>query len=161
MKRLLIGLILAFGLTLSGCAQNITEQRNVPTESIKDSQQGSPSGTNQGITVNIIPFEVLRNFPTQGKQPLTERGHQVFQSNNKYIIVISSGEKKTGGYTIGVTQVEDNEGKTIITVSETSPTQGDMTTQVITYPAVAIKIGNNISPDFVVKDVKGEVFNLL
>lgn len=161
MKKLATAFIFAFGLTLSGCAQNITEQNNMPPESIKNPPQGSSTGTNQGITVNIIPFNVLDNLPPQVKLPVAKKGYQVIRSNNKYIIVISSGEKKTGGYTIKVTQVEDNEGKLIITVIETSPAQEEMTTQVITYPSVAIEIGNNISPNFVVKDVKGGVFKPL
>lgn len=158
MKKLSIGLILALCLILSGCAQNSTGHNNAPPRSIENPPQGSSTSTNQGITVNKIQFEVLKDLPPQLKQPLTKKGYQVFQSNDNYIIVICSGEKKTGGYTIKVTQVEDNEGKTIITVLETSPAQGEAATQVITYPVVAIKIGRNIAPNFLVKDLKGESF---
>ena len=160
MKKVLLGLTFAFGLILSGCAHDVTEQGKEPPRSINNSQQGQNPGPPQGITVNKIQFEVLKDLPPQVKQPLTEKGYQVIKSNDKYIIVISSGEKRTGGYSINVTQVEDNEGKTIITVNERNPVQGEITTQVITYPVVAIQIGNNISPDFVVKNSKGETFNL-
>lgn len=158
MKKLIMGFILIFGLVLSGCSQDVSDKGKEPARDISNSQQNYNTKPPQGITVNKIQFEVLKNIPSQVKQPFTEKGYQVIQNNDKYIIVIGSGEKRTGGYSISVTQVEDNEGKTIITVKETGPAQGEMTTQVITYPVVAIQIGNNISPNFVVENTKGEVF---
>jgi hypothetical protein len=61
------------------------------------------------------------------------------QDDGSYLIFIGAGEKPTGGYTIEVTSIEDNEGKTNITVKEAPPADNVKVMFVTTYPYVVVK----------------------
>jgi hypothetical protein len=117
--------------------------------------QGKP-----GLTVNDITFEVvdLNTLPDQIKDDVElyklQRGYEYWlQEDGSYLIFISAGEKSTGGYGISVEAIEDNEGKTIITVMESEPT-GEATIQVITYPYIMIK-AKGITDQFNINDQNG------
>jgi hypothetical protein len=56
-------------------------------------------------------------------------------------VILNLGEKRTGGYGIGVEKVEELPDKIVITVKEIKP-EGDMVTQAITYPYAVIKINS-------------------
>jgi hypothetical protein len=113
---------------------------------------------NQGFTVNQIAFEVV-DETTLSEQMLTEietlklsRGYYSWlQDDGSYLIFIGAGEKPTGGYTIEVTSMEDNEGKTNIFVKEAPPADNVRVMQVISYPYVIIK-ASQITDQFFVVD---------
>lgn len=122
------------------------------------------SGPPQGITTNKIPFTVLGDDAIpQDIKAFAERnqetsGYKAFEvSKNQYIVLISLGQRNTGGYGITVKLVEDIEGKTSVIVEETKPAPGSMVTQAITYPRVYIKI-QNIAPNFIIKGIDGRSF---
>jgi hypothetical protein len=72
--------------------------------------------------------------------------------------LIASGLKATGGFGIEVLLVEDNEGKTNVSVSETSPDPDAMVTQAIEYPFVLIQF-KGTTDDFSIVNQDGEAFD--
>lgn len=156
---------------ITGCSnkgENVDQIQDSPkiedTEKDKDvSDDVNDEGTNeepgnQGITVNLIDFEVI-DVSTLSEELRNDmeilklqKGYQFWkQEDGSFLIFISAGEKNTGGYGIEVESIEDNEGKTIILVKETEPAEGDMTIQVITYPFVVVK-ASGITDQFMIRD---------
>lgn len=64
-------------------------------------------------------------------------------------IVLNMGEKATGGYQIGVESAVETDKNIIITIKETIPESGEMTTQAITTPYCVVKI--NSKKEIVIK----------
>jgi hypothetical protein len=60
-------------------------------------------------------------------------------ANSNYVI-LSMGEKNTGGYSIEIEKVEETDKNIIITVKEKNPAPDAMVTQAITYPYTVVKI---------------------
>lgn len=60
-------------------------------------------------------------------------------------IGILMGQKNTGGYSLKVTDVQNNDGKTNVFVEEIWPSESDIVIQVITYPYVIIRVKGTIS----------------
>lgn len=120
-------------------------------------EESEPQSVNQGITVNKISFEVI-DITTLSEEQISEiellkaqRGYEFWQQEDgSFLILISAGEKMTGGYGIEVVSIEDNEGRTVIAVKETEP-EGDMNLQAITYPFVVVKT-SGITDQFVIQD---------
>ena len=118
----------------------------------------------KGITVNKIDFQVvglqelkpsLKSYFESKKE---FKGYSIYKDEDGYeYIAIFSGRKKTGGYGIKVLHVEDIEGKTVVTVQETSPKPSTYVTQALTYPFTVIRIKNIIGP-IMVKDAVGKEF---
>ena len=155
-------------ITPEGQKDNPGAGKAIEQEDLSSSEQDKPNDeadtidggikpVNQGITVNKIPFEVV-DTATLSEQMLNEietlrlqRGYAFWQQEDgSYLILVSAGEKLTGGYGIEVEAVEDNEGKTVISVKETEP-EGDMNLQALTYPAVVIKAAG-ITEQFIIRD---------
>lgn len=77
--------------------------------------------------------------------------------NNTYLVLISLGERPTGGYAVTVRSVEDVEGVTRVVVEEKAPGPGQMVTQAITHPYTIIRV-ENVPAQFQVVNTKGERF---
>lgn len=130
----------------------------------------TPGGTTsnveppKGITVNKMDYETIsiQNLKPSIKSFFETKkeykGYSSYKDEDGYIyIAIFSGKKNTGGYLIKVLHVEDIEGKTAITVEETSPKPSGIVTQAITYPYTVIRI-KKIVGTVVVKDIYGHEF---
>ena len=170
--------VLIFGVTIllvtlltAGCSFTVSKDNtgydSSNTDNLgEDINNGEKEDTNnEGITVNKISFEVL-DVTTLSEELQSEietlklkKGFEYWkQEDGSYIVFIGSGEKSTGGYGIEVTSVEDNEGKTVISVVETEPSKDDMTIQMLIYPFVVIK-ASGITDNFVVLDQDGASFD--
>lgn len=143
------------------------EKEELLIDMVPEEMQDDPTQAPiNGITVNPISFEVLDEtlLSDQIQKDIESlklvRGyHYWLQDDGSYIILISSGEKTTGGYGIEITSIEDNEGKTNISVVETSPSADVMVIQVISYPHIVIQVSgitdqfNIINQDQVTFDI--------
>lgn len=82
-----------------------------------------------------IPVELINEILPEYKQ--LERALACC-FNEKIYVIVTRGEKATGGYDIGIDQIkqvqEDDINKLIVYVNFTDPKPGDVVTQVITYP---------------------------
>ncbi|MBN2851308.1 MAG: protease complex subunit PrcB family protein [Clostridia bacterium] len=155
-------------LVISGCSagnDDITPGISNPPNS------SAPADTNttppQGITVNDIKFEILdpSSLSDEIKNDLEKfkmnRGFYYWVNDSGvFTLFIGMGEKPTGGYSIAVESVEDNEGKTLVFVNETVPAKDQMVTQALTYPSIIIQL-QGITDQFTVTNTDNETYQLL
>lgn len=57
-------------------------------------------------------------------------------------VILNMGEKTSGGYSIGVENVEEHADKIVITVKETSPKPGENVTMALTNPYAVVRINS-------------------
>lgn len=151
--------ILAIVLTAAIAALALTGCKAPSADSGKPEQKS-------GITVNKIKFEKVQyeKLPDDKKMLVESkkgtRGYLVWEEDGSFVIFITSGEKSTGGYSINVKYIEDNEGITKISVEEKSPAPGDAVTEAITYPYIIVK-AKGITDNFNIENTKGEKFSPL
>lgn len=164
-NKLFMTAILSIALLMTACSSAkvpaAAPDSNEP-EAIGD-KVDTGSSAPKGITVNVVKYEVLEdNIPEALSKLIDEnmatRGYLVRQIDGEYYVVVFMGEQPSGGYGIEITSIEDNEGKTNITVKETKPAEDATVATVITYPYQAVRILSGISPDFKVADEAGEAF---
>lgn len=142
--------------------ENDSDDGIIPIE--EDTTDQSP--VVQGITVNKIQFTTL-DVTTLSEQLQEEiealkvqKGYTFWQQEDgSYLIMISAGEKTTGGYGVEVTSIEDNEGRTVVSVNETSA-EGDMSIQILTYPYVLVQ-ASGITDQFIIRDQNQEEYKLI
>lgn len=119
-------------------------------------------GANAVKTKKILPlYEVLTQQSTGGAnihfyEILTEPNEIKMLQNDPFLkkkisttdvqksnfLILNMGERATGGYSIGVEQVEQTKDSIIIQVKELSPKPSAMVTQGITYPYCVVKINS-------------------
>ena len=153
-RKALFGLILTLSLNFVSFPAYALNSKEVNTAPI------------QGIVNNKIEFQVISEV--DAPKPLLEklnmnkdkRGfvYTVDDSTGYIYIAVMSGTKPTGGYSIEVTGIEDNEGRTNVFVKEVSPSKDMMVTQAITYPYTIVK-ARGITPNITVKNLQGDKFN--
>lgn len=136
---------------IAGCtpAQNngedrdgYTDENKIPYKEIKDTSS--------------LPKNVEIFIQSMKKQ----RGFTNFRDENTNILVISSGEKTTGGYGIDVESVKEVGGIVEVVVKETSPEKGSVVTEVLTYPFIILKMPMTLE-SFKVINTEGEEFTYI
>jgi hypothetical protein len=164
----IIVLIITGALSISFSGIELGENIN---EKTVNPQWSSMVPTNRGIAVNKIPFVNITDIsilPEEVQWKIEDlketQGFYLFDNKeygigdeDGYHVLINLGQRNTGGYSIKVTEVEDNEGKTLIYVEEVSPAEGTMTTQAITYPFSLIKI-KGVTPYVKIVSKDGKVY---
>lgn len=153
-----------FSLLLSGCKKEDSENTAPPSQTPMESPSASP---NPGITVNDIEFlEIEIDSLSEDKislindMALTGGYYYWVDSEGLYTVFIGLGERPTAGFGIKVLSVEDNEGKTNISVEETIPAEDAMVAQVITYPYTVVQM-KGITNNFNITDTKGTEFAMI
>lgn len=124
-------------LVLVSCSSSLKQTENKPLFEVLTQQ--SDGGA------NIRFFEILSESNEiamlQNDDKLKNKIHpNDIQTSN--FIVLNMGEKATGGYKIGVESVVETDKNIIITIKETVPEPGAMTTQGITTPYCVVKINS-------------------
>ncbi len=71
--------------------------------------------------------------------------------NTATIVAIFMGEKNTGGYSVKVTSVVENENEITVKIKETHPKPNEIVTMIITQPFTIVKINNTNKPVEIVK----------
>lgn len=153
MKRfvVILTIILLFFSTLIGC-----QEQN------KDN--------NGNKNKNSIEYEVIKdmdtlppNIPLFIESMKKEKGFTNIEFINKdlNVLVVTSGEKPTGGYGINVGSIAEEEGQVLkIIVNERVPEEGSVVTEALTYPYVVIKIPEKYD-SFKVENKEGEEFKYI
>lgn len=131
-KNIIVMGIFLLVVALAGCAvaKDLTPKENVQLNEEKiNFERVNYEGLNSEIKATI-----------DGKK--MHKGHTVIKDKESdyYYLVVFAGEKNTGGYGIEITEVVNEKGETNVMVKETSPAEGMMTIQVLTYPLDVIKI---------------------
>ncbi len=154
----------ALSLILAGCGGEDSENTESPSATPSASPTESPG---QGDTVDQIEFEEVEIDSLDEEKAnlinsmaLTGGYYYWLDDEGYYTVFIGLGQRPTAGYGIKVLSVEDNEGKTNITVEETEPGEDEMVAQVITYPYTVIRM-TGITDNFNIVDTEGNSFELI
>lgn len=92
---------------------------------------------------NIKFFEILtepNEIMMLQNDPLLKDKMKKDDIDHSNYVILNMGEKNTGGYSIEVEKVEENDKNIIITVKENVPAKDAMVMQVISYPYTVVKI---------------------
>lgn len=160
-RKIILGLILTMSLSFASLPVYATNSYAVSSNAVS-------SAPVQGIVNNKINFEVVSEKDTPEtliemiNKNKEKRGflYIVDDSTGYIYIAVMSGTKPTGGYSVEVTGVEDNEGRTNVFVKELSPSKEAMVTQDITYPYTIVR-AKGITPNISVKNLQEESFKNL
>ena len=88
------------------------------------------------VEENEFPMEV-NQWLNSNKE---KEGYFVIEEEEHTYVVITRGEKSTGGYSIIVNEIEDQEEWVSIKVEYINPDPMDMVMQIITYPVIVIRM---------------------
>lgn len=131
-------------LVLVSCSSTIKQAEKKPLFEVLTQQ--SDGGA------NIRFFEILSEpneiAMLQNDDKLKHKINSTDVQTSNFI-VLNMGEKATGGYQIGVESAVETDKNIIITIKETIPESGEMTTQAITTPYCVVKI--NSKKEIVIK----------
>lgn len=131
-------------LVLVSCSSTIKQAEKKPLFEVLTQQ--SDGGA------NIRFFEILSEpneiAMLQNDDKLKHKINSTDVQTSNFI-VLNMGEKATGGYQIGVESAVETDKNIIITIKETIPESGEMTTQTITTPYCVVKI--NSKKEIVIK----------
>jgi len=89
------------------------------------------------FSVEDVPFEVLKQRPR--RQSVTAQ-YEVERRADAVIVTIHAGRKPTGGYTVKVLRVVRDGARCTVHYAVVPPPADAMVTQVLTYPAVSVRI---------------------
>lgn len=90
-----------------------------------------------GYSMEDVPFEVLKRRP----RARSERAqYEVERQDGGVIVTIHAGRKPTGGYSVEVRRVDRQGKRCILHYAVIEPPQDAMVPQVLTYPAVSVRI---------------------
>lgn len=90
-----------------------------------------------GFGMEEVPFEVVRQRP---RRQSAQAQYEVERGGETTLVTIHAGRKPTGGYTVKVRKVERDGARCTVHYVVLPPPDGAMVPQVITYPAVSIRI---------------------
>lgn len=125
-------------------AEGVAEPSEVEPVPAED-PAAQPEEGEMGVA-DAVPFEpvgeatlspALRQWVDQ-----VGRGRGVFHRHDEgyTYIVVGAGEKPTGGYSVRVTAVLQQEAGLQVQVEESGPAPGDMVIQALTYPRAVVRI---------------------
>jgi hypothetical protein len=90
------------------------------------------------ITNQIQWAEIWQKHSVQNKEPKKPAPEVDFSKQS--VLFVALGQKRTGGYSVGITDVQKKDGKTEVIVQTTSPKPGGFQIQALTAPFVAVAV---------------------
>jgi len=155
-SKIILGLIMTMSLSFTTLPVYALSSNVVSSAPIK------------GILNNKIKFEIVntKDAPQVLMEMVNKRKegkgfiYSIDDSSGYIYIAVMSGERSTGGYSIEVTGIEDNEGRTNVFVNELTPAKDMVVTQVITYPYTIVR-AKGITPNITVRNLQNEYFTNL
>ncbi len=156
----LISLILITAYLFTGCSifnrsnssappEEQRQEEKVSEREITEPEQQMPAEKPRKDTLEYEVIEDLDTLPKKIAETLEDlkrqRGYFVFNpkdygTGNDLYVLISAGEKPTGGYSISVESLILQNNTLKVVVKEQEPAAEDGVIQVITYPLVVIKM---------------------
>lgn len=141
MKKLVMVLLataLLFGL--AGCAQEPA------------ADPGEPDGGATGI---VVGYEPAGEEITWVDSHTAEAGVWVKDFGDYRLVLITMGEKPSGGYAVEIDEAAAPEDSYVIDVRFVEPEPGSMVTTALTYPYTVVKVADD-GCAISVRDVSGE-----
>jgi len=93
-----------------------------------------------------VEYKIIQEIdsPFQVKEWLeinrSKETHTVIEITNKIYIVVTRGEKRTGGYSVGVKNLDMKEKEIHIIFQYEDPSLEDIVMQVISYPSIIVEM---------------------
>ncbi|WP_366922934.1 protease complex subunit PrcB family protein [Metallumcola ferriviriculae] len=129
MKKIHLALMLMLMLSLlvTGClGTNGKTDQNQPSQQPSETNDGGQKDNSQGT----YPDEIAAWLETF--KPIFVADSKVI--GNETFLMVSWGEKSTGGYDVNIKEIKETAEKITVLVEFTEPEPGAMVTQALTYP---------------------------
>lgn len=155
-KQSLISLLLLMMvIMLAGCSQ----QANIETTATSTEMPADDFGA--ALDYDTVYIEdVPESVSMQIDKLILNRGYFKWKIDGENYLLISSGEKPTGGYGIEVVTFGEYDGVYKILVGEGKPGKDAVVPQIITYPYVLVKYTGDLEISEVYNELSEE-FELL
>lgn len=141
--------IVCIGLTVSYTAPYVT------TKADKDNKTIEATANKQIAFEKVDPAELDQELYQKNDFLSYLPGYNYWKTPEGYIFIISGGPAGTPGHGIFIDSVEeDKEGRTIITVEQSSPPEGEVQVQVVTFPRAVYSV-HAANEKFIVKTKSG------
>jgi len=97
---------------------------------------GEPAGPEEPDEPDevVLPDELPSEIQAWIDASLEEFGAQTKVYEGVLYMLVTYGEKPTGGYVVEITDIAEEEDKIVVTVHFTEPGEDDIVTQALTYP---------------------------
>jgi len=105
-------------LLVAGCAQE-----GVPVEPVNDQEEEA-----------ILPDQLPEEIETWIEDSKDQFAAQTYELEGILYLLVTYGEKPTGGFDVEITNIVVQDEKVEVTVEFTEPGEDDMVTQALTYP---------------------------
>lgn len=105
-------------LLVAGCAQE-----GVPVEPVNDQEEEA-----------ILPDQLPEEIETWIEDSKDQFAAQTYELEGILYLLVTYGEKPTGGFEVEITNIVVQDEKVEVTVEFTEPGEDDMVTQALTYP---------------------------
>lgn len=105
-------------LLVAGCAQE-----GVPVEPVNDQEEEA-----------ILPDQLPEEIETWIEDSKDQFAAQTYELEGILYLLVTYGEKPTGGFEVEITNIVVRDEKVEVTVEFTEPGEDDMVTQALTYP---------------------------
>ncbi|MBL0386728.1 protease complex subunit PrcB family protein [Tumebacillus sp. ITR2] len=125
-------------------ASTSTTNPTKPTGIIRPTSPSTePASSYQVITdLSALPQDVQNTaLAVQGTS-----GAVSLDSGDSTYLLISAGERNTGGYAVTVDSVNETDTRIEVTVGLTTPAAGTMSLQAITYPQTVVEFAQTVKP---------------
>jgi hypothetical protein len=115
------------------------------------------------FSVERLPYETVD--PSQSPEPIQEwierskdkKMAQFMIVGDEAYVLVTRGEKSTGGYDVNIQSIKKYASKSVITVEMTDPPKGAIVSQAVTYPYVLIKLKGELHGDVIFRDLNGQI----
>ncbi len=121
-KWLLLLLALLF-LVTAGCGQE-----QLPAEPDNDQESND-----EGVEV-ILPDQLPAEVEEWIEDSRQEFAGQTYELEGVLYLLVTYGERPTGGYDVEITDIAVQDDKVVVTADFTEPAEDEMVTQALTYP---------------------------
>lgn len=139
LRQVLLMGCLALILAFTGCNSDPDGNNNASGKEATAKTDSSKTQVDfREEPVEQLPEEVKNHFDRLTSSP--QGGHATIPHGSRIFLIVSAGERPTGGYQVKITDIQ-RKGETVhIYAEEIAPAKGSMVTQAITYPAAVVSI---------------------
>ncbi len=81
-----------------------------------------------------LPDELPAEVQAWIESRLDQFAGQTLEYDGVLYLLVTYGEKPTGGYDVEITDISEEDGKLVVTAEFTEPGEDDVVTQALTYP---------------------------
>ncbi len=145
-KVVTVSMITAAFLMIAGCG--------VPTDPLEPAEPGEVTEPEEIELPDQLPAEV-EMWIEQSKERFMA---QALEHEGILYLLVTYGEKPTGGYTVEITEITEKEDRVVVTAHFTEPGEDDVVTQALTYPFdLAMMDDPGLPVEFVATGAESEI----